>query len=156
VHTDLVEPSAWSAAPKIFSYPQARRPITPSLPPKATVCCNAAKWRFGPEPDLPCPPAIQPRRPQRSTWVTLTWPSLIGMMRAWAQQRHRLLRFGGSPTVALRAKRFCALCASAALHRFADGGRRARCLHPTVVRASRIFREAFLLARSILARSITN
>jgi len=29
--TDLVSPSAWSAAPKIFSYPQERRPITPSF-----------------------------------------------------------------------------------------------------------------------------
>jgi len=31
VTTDLVSPSAWSAAPKIFSYPQDRRPITPSI-----------------------------------------------------------------------------------------------------------------------------
>jgi len=30
VTTDLVSPSAWSAAPKIFSYPQAGRSITPS------------------------------------------------------------------------------------------------------------------------------
>jgi len=28
---DLVSPSAWSAAPKIFCYPQERRPITPSI-----------------------------------------------------------------------------------------------------------------------------
>jgi len=27
---DLVSPSAWSAAPQIFSYPQESRPITPS------------------------------------------------------------------------------------------------------------------------------
>src|SRR6201981_3994880 len=31
VHTDLVSPSACSAAPHIFSYPQDRRPIIPSL-----------------------------------------------------------------------------------------------------------------------------
>jgi len=54
--TDLVSPSAWSAAPKIFSYPQAARPITPSfgvlrkrivirLPPnpsRMTHCCR--RW----------------------------------------------------------------------------------------------------------------
>jgi len=28
---DLVSPSVWSAAPQIFSYPQVRRPITPSI-----------------------------------------------------------------------------------------------------------------------------
>jgi hypothetical protein len=33
VTTDLVSPSTLSAAPKIFSYPQARRPITPSYGP---------------------------------------------------------------------------------------------------------------------------
>src|SRR6516165_5552987 len=33
---DLVSPSASSAAPKIFSYPQQRRPITPSFGTKRT------------------------------------------------------------------------------------------------------------------------
>src|SRR6202043_1768283 len=36
-HGDLVSPSARSAAPKIFSYPQARRPITPSTGTTAAV-----------------------------------------------------------------------------------------------------------------------
>jgi hypothetical protein len=34
-HADLVSPSARSAAPSIFSYPQERRPVTPSLGPCA-------------------------------------------------------------------------------------------------------------------------
>jgi hypothetical protein len=46
VHTDLVEPSARSAAPKIFSYPQDRRPITPSLPPKADIGCGSRNVCF--------------------------------------------------------------------------------------------------------------
>jgi hypothetical protein len=33
---DLVSPSAGSAAPQIFSYPQERRPITPSFGTKRT------------------------------------------------------------------------------------------------------------------------
>ena len=43
-------------------------------------------------------------------------------------------------------ERFCALCALATLHRFANGGPRARRLHQVAVGASRIVREAFLLA----------
>jgi len=52
-HADLVSPSAWSAAPKIFSYPQDRRPITPSIPSpwgrKADVTSaplNERSWPF--------------------------------------------------------------------------------------------------------------
>jgi len=51
VTTDLVSPSAWSAAPKIFSYPQQRRPITPSIrsprrhAPTAERCLGAVPDR---------------------------------------------------------------------------------------------------------------
>src|SRR5262245_13385724 len=42
--TDLVSPSAWSAAPKIFSYPQARRPTTPSLEGEADSICSVREF----------------------------------------------------------------------------------------------------------------
>jgi len=45
VHTDLVSPSAWSAAPKIFSYPQAGWPITPSFRWTAEVIGAGSKPR---------------------------------------------------------------------------------------------------------------
>jgi len=63
VHTDLVSSSAWSAAPKIFSYPQAGRPITPycvavqhvakcqeeTSSPQAKQCCwSTASWTILP------------------------------------------------------------------------------------------------------------
>jgi hypothetical protein len=46
-HGDLVSPSAESAAPKIFSYPQAARPITPSFETivlQNSFCTNEQKF----------------------------------------------------------------------------------------------------------------
>src|SRR5512143_2373857 len=52
VQTDLVSPSAWSAAPKIFSYPQQRRPITPSIGPKLTSLIAPHMSALGGKADL--------------------------------------------------------------------------------------------------------
>jgi len=41
VYADLVSPSAWSAAPQIFCYPQLRRPITPSMGSFGDMCTKA-------------------------------------------------------------------------------------------------------------------
>jgi len=62
---NLGSPSIWSAAPTISSYPQAGRPITPSLGQKATwrhVCVTSAL------------PPIADIGGQRCSHLTADWP----------------------------------------------------------------------------------